>query len=64
MDLPIIGGEEYEWNSSKKKNLAGLTWGDCCNVIDDMSDEEILKLGFDDREDVLDYINKEYTITE
>jgi hypothetical protein len=53
MNIQIIGGEEYEWSDGRKKNFAGLSWDDACNVLDTMNDEDAEKLGFTDGMDDL-----------
>jgi hypothetical protein len=65
MNIQIIGGEEYEWGEERKKNFAGLTWDDACNVVDSMNDEDAEKLGFSGgKDDLWDFINNQYIINE
>ena len=65
MKSSIISGEEYDWNEGRKENFAGLTWNDACNVLDSMNDEDAEKLGFTGGiDDLLDFINNQYIITE
>ena len=64
MDIQIIGGEEYDWGEGRKKNLAGLTWDDACDVLDSMNDKDAEKLGFPSMDDLWDYVNGEYMISE
>lgn len=65
MDLPIIGGEEYEWGEGRKENLAGMSWKDACDAMDAMDDENAKKLGFSGGvDDLWDFLNKEYMINE
>jgi hypothetical protein len=65
MNIQIIGGEEYEWGEERKKNFADLTWDDACDVLDSMNDKDAKKLGFTGgMEDLWDFINNEYTLTE
>jgi hypothetical protein len=65
MKSSIISGEEYDWNEGRKENFAGLTWNDACNVLDSMNDEDAEKLGFTGGiDDLWDFINNQYIITE
>ena len=65
MNIQIIGGEEYEWNDGRKKNFAGLTWDDACDVLDTMNDKDAEKLGFSGgMDDLWDFINNQYIIKE
>jgi hypothetical protein len=65
MNIQIIGGEEYEWGEERKKNFAGLTWDDACDVLDTMNDEDAEKIGFSGgMDDLWDFINNQYIINE
>lgn len=62
--MKIIGGEEYEWENPKTNRLQPLSYDDCCDELENMDEKDIRKLGFNNEEDIWDFVNQEYTITE
>lgn len=65
MSLPIIKGEEYEWNNPRIKNFANLTMDNAYDVLDTMNDEDAEELGFEGgMDDLWDFVNQQYTIIE
>lgn len=56
--------EEYEWGSPKINKLDPLTPDECYNIADNMKQKELEKLGFTSKDDVFDFISREFTITE
>jgi hypothetical protein len=65
MNFQLIGGEEYEWNNPKRENFADLTMDNAYDMLDTMNDKDAEKLGFEGgRDDLWDFINQQYTITE
>jgi len=55
---------EYDFGETKINPLAPYTIDKTYEIVDKMTDKEIMKLGFEDEEDMYDYINNNYTITE
>jgi len=65
MNLPISSEEEYEWSSPKTKNFADLDMGNAYDILDTMNDEDAEELGFEGgMDDLWDFVNQQYTITE
>jgi hypothetical protein len=65
MNLPIGREEEYEWNNPKTKNFADLTMDNAYDILDTMNDEDAEELGFEGGiDDLWDFVNQQYTITE
>jgi len=65
MDYPIAREEEYEWDNPKTKNFANLTMDNAYNVLDTMNDQDAEELGFEGGiDDLWDFVNQQYTITE
>jgi len=65
MDLSITSEEEYEWNNPKVKNFSDLTRDTAYDILDTMNDEDAEKLGFEGGiDDLWDFVNWQYTITE
>jgi hypothetical protein len=65
MSLPMTSGEEYEWINPKTKNFADLTMGNAYDVLGTMNDEDAEELGFEGGiDDLWDFVNQQYTITE
>lgn len=56
--------EEYEFSTSNKQPLAPLSFTDCWDIVDGMTQKDIEKLGFSNEEEIWDFINQAYTITE
>ena len=55
---------EYDFGETKINPLASYTINQSYEIVDKMTDKDIMKLGFEDEEDMYDYINNNYTITE
>jgi hypothetical protein len=65
MDLQFTNEEEYEWSNPKMKNFSDLTVGNAYDVLDTMDDEDAEEIGFEGGiDDLRDFINQQYTITE
>ncbi len=65
MDLSITSEEEYEWNNPKLKNFADLNMDSAYDILDTMNDEDAEELGFEGGiDDLWDFVNQQYTITE
>jgi len=65
MDLSITSEEEYEWSNPKVKNFADLTMDTAYDILDTMNDEDAEELGFEGGiDDLWDFVNQQYTITE
>jgi hypothetical protein len=65
MDLSITSEEEYEWNNPHVKNFADLNMDSAYDILDTMNDEDAEELGFEGGiDDLWDFVNQQYTITE
>ena len=56
--------DEYDFGETKINPLAPYTYDKSFEITDGMTEKEIIKLGFNGKEDLWDYINNNYTITE
>ena len=56
--------DEYDFGETKINPLAPYTYDKSCEIADSMTEKEMIKLGFDGEEDLWDFINNNYTITE
>jgi hypothetical protein len=56
--------DEYDFGETKINPLAPYTYDKSFEIVDGMTEKEIIKLGFDGEEDLWDFINNNYTITE
>ena len=65
MDYPTAREEEYEWDNPRMKNFANLTMDNAYDILDTMNDEDAEELGFEGGiDDLWDFVNQQYTITE
>jgi hypothetical protein len=65
MYYPIAREEEYEWDNHRMKNFANLTMDNAYDILDTMNDEDAEELGFEGGiDDLWDFVNQQYTITE
>jgi hypothetical protein len=57
--------EEYRWKEPETNYFADIPVGDAYDELETMNDEEAIELGFlGGMEDLWDYVNQQYTITE
>ena len=56
--------EEYEYSAAATNYFADFPLKDVCAMIDDMSDDEAVSLGWQSTDDIWDAVSKEYMITE
>ncbi len=56
--------DEYDFGETKINPLSPYTYEKSANIADGMTDKEIKKCGFEDEEELWDFINNNYTITE
>ena len=56
--------DEYDFGETKINPLAPYTYDKSFEFADGMTEKEIIKLGFNGEEDLWDFINNNYTITE
>jgi len=56
--------DEYDFGKTKINPLAPCTYDKSFEIADGMTEKEIINLGFNSEEDLWDYINNNYTITE
>jgi hypothetical protein len=56
--------DEYDFGETKINPLAQYTYEKSAEIADNMTDKEITKCGFEDENELWDYINNNYTITE
>lgn len=56
--------EEYEYSAAATNYFADFSMKDVCAMIDDMSDDEAVSLGWQSTDDIWDAVSKEYMITE
>lgn len=57
--------EEYEWGEKWNKGFNDISYDNMCDILDNMTDEDAMRLGFTGGMDKLwDYANSLYTIKE
>lgn len=57
--------EEYRWRETETNLFADISIDDAYEELETMNDEEAIELGFSGgMEDLWDYVNQQYTITE
>jgi hypothetical protein len=55
--------EEYK-QEQKSNPFGNLTYEEVCDIADEMTEDEIIELGFYGEEDFWDYINQAFTLDE
>lgn len=55
--------EEYK-QEQKPNPFRKLTYEEVCNIADEMTEDEIIELGFDNEDDFWDYINSCFSLEE
>jgi TFIIF-interacting CTD phosphatase-like protein len=58
-----IQKEEYRYEV-KENPFGTLSYEEVCDIADEMTEDEIVELGFDDEEDFWDYINQAFQLDE
>ena len=56
--------EMYDWGNDVKRVFAGVSMDDAFGALPHYTDKELEDLGFEDRDDALDKLALDYTITE
>ena len=57
--------EEYRWRETETNIFNDISIEDAYDELETMNDEEAIELGFSGgMEDLWDYVNQQYTITE
>ena len=56
--------EEFTGDTPPQNIFFPLTYEDCFDISDKLTSKEKEKLGFNNEEDLWDFINQQYTITE
>lgn len=57
--------EEYRWKETETNLFVDIPLDDAYTELETMNDEEAIELGFSGgMEDLWDYVNQQYTITE
>jgi len=56
--------DEYDFGETKINPLAPYTYDKSAEIADNMTDKKITKCGFEDENELWDFINNNYTITE
>ena len=57
--------EEYRWTETETNIFADIPLDDAYTELETMNDEEAIELGFSGgMDDLWDYVNQQYTITE
>ena len=56
--------EYYNWGQDVKRVFAGVSMDDAFGALPHYTDKELQDLGFEDRDDALDKLALDYTITE
>ena len=56
--------DEYDWGNSRINPLEPMTYQDVFQTVDQMSDQEIRKLGYAGDEELFKQISQSFTINE
>lgn len=64
MNLQVMSREEYEWDEHKERAFPDFDLGTTYDILDTMTDDDAIRLGFDAMNDVWEFVNREFTITE